>query len=171
LGDKPVGPGSSRNERLPSRGPICSVPEMRATSGVLVRVLGPEDGDVLANVAGGVFDQEVWPERSAEFLGDPRHHLAVAIEDGVVVGMASGVHYVRPDKAPELWINEVGVAPTHHRRGIGRQLLESLLDRARTLGCTEAWVLTDADNIAARALYTGAAGVESPALMYTFPLN
>lgn len=51
------------------------------------------------------------PTWSAEFLRDPRHHIAVAIEDGVVVGIASGVHYLHPDKPPELFVNEVGVAP------------------------------------------------------------
>jgi aminoglycoside 6'-N-acetyltransferase I len=60
----------------------------------------------------------------AEFLRDERHHLAVAIEDETVVGFASGVHYVHPDKPAELWINEVGVAPSHHRRGIGKPLLQ-----------------------------------------------
>ena len=57
---------------------------------------------------------------TAEFLADSRHHLAVAVDEGRVVGMASAVHYVHPDKPPELWINEVGVAPTHRGLGIGR---------------------------------------------------
>jgi len=42
---------------------------------------------------------------------DPRHHLVVAVEH-VVVGFCSAVDYIQPDKPPELWINEVGVAPT-----------------------------------------------------------
>ena len=36
----------------------------------------------------------------------------------------SAVHYVHPDKLrPELWINEVGVAASHRRRGLGTRLL------------------------------------------------
>lgn len=136
-----------------------------------MRVLGPADGDLLTRVADGVFDHDVSPRWSAEFLADPRHHLAVALDEGVVVGMASGVHYVHPDKAPQLWINEVGVAPSHHRRGIGRQLIEALVDRARALGCTEAWVLTEEENVAARALYEAAGGVASNAIMYTLPVR
>ena|SRR5690242_678177 len=133
---------------------------------ITVRVLGPADGAVLQWVAPGVFDGPVDARWSAEFLADPRHHLAVAIDDAVeggqVVGMASGVHYVHPDKAPELWVNEVGVAPTHQRRGIGRHVLRALLAHGRTLGCREAWLGTSYDNVAARRMYAAAGGVEEP---------
>ena len=129
---------------------------------------------MLHDVAPDVFDNAIDPRWTAEFFGDPRHHLAVAIDASRVVGMASAVHYVHPDKPPQLWINEVGVAPTHQGRGIGRHLIDTLLGHARTLGCTEAWVLTDdAENRAAHALYASAGGRPSPhgrVTMYTFPL-
>jgi hypothetical protein len=53
------------------------------------------------------------PVLTPQFLSDPRHHLAVAIDEGWVVGMASAVHYVHPDKAPQLFINEVAVTPPY----------------------------------------------------------
>jgi ribosomal protein S18 acetylase RimI-like enzyme len=137
-----------------------------------IRVLGPNDEAVLTRVAPGVFDHDVDPALSAEFLRDPRHHLAVALEDGTVVGFASGVHYVHPDKPAELWINEVGVAPTHQRRGLGRQLLGALFARARELGCREAWVLTSPANGSAVRLYESAGGSDmaDPPVMFTFRL-
>jgi len=137
---------------------------------VEVRVLGPGDAGVLARLAPEVFDRPVDARWCAEFLTDARHHLAVAVEDGVVVAMATAVNYVNPDKPPELWINEVGVAPTHHRRGIGKRLLQALFDRGRALGCGEAWVLTDDANTAARRLYASAGGAESAAVMVSFDL-
>ena len=141
---------------------------------VTIRILGPDDGVVLQNVATDVFDNPVDARWSAEFLADPRHHLAVAIDDesGQVVGMASGVHYVHPDKPPELWVNEVGVAPPYQGRGVGRRMLAALLAHARTLGCREAWVLTSYGNTAARHMYAGAGGVEEneAPLMITFAL-
>jgi hypothetical protein len=76
-----------------------------------VRLLGPGDAAVLDRVVEGVFDNPIDPLWRAEFFADPRHHLAVAIDGDLVVGMASAVHYVHPDKPPELWVNEVGVAP------------------------------------------------------------
>ena len=122
------------------------------------RILNADDAAVLDRVADGVFDGEIQPELAREFLGDLRHHLAVALDDGTVVGFVSGVHYVHPDKPAELWINEVAVAPTHVRRGIAQSLLRLLFDSGRALGCAQAWVLTDRDNIAAMRLYASVGG-------------
>ena len=138
---------------------------------VEIRMLGPHDAPVLRAVAPDVFDGPLDPELTAEFLADARHHMAVAIDEGVVVGMASGVHYVHPDKPAELWVNEVGVAPTHHGRGLGRRLMSALLAHARTLGCIEAWVLTHRENEAARRMYAAAGGMEADSpLMIAFAL-
>jgi ribosomal protein S18 acetylase RimI-like enzyme len=71
-----------------------------------------------------------------------------------------GWWWVHPDKPAELWINEVGVAPSHHRRGLGRQVVDALLDVGRAHRCRSAWVLTDRTNTAALALYRSAGGVE-----------
>ena len=138
-----------------------------------IHILQAGDASVLDQVADDVFDRPVDPVWSAEFLADPRHHLVVAIDDGIVVGMASGVHYGHPDKPPQLFINEIGVARSHQGRGIGRRVLDVLLERGRALGCSEAWVLTDESNSIARKLYAGAGGeIDSePAIMYTFPFS
>ena len=142
---------------------------------IAVRLLAAGEGAVLRAVAPEIFDGPIDPRWTAEFLTDPRHHLAVAIEGETVIGMASAVHYVHPDKAPQLFINEVGVASTHQGRGLGRRLLAALLEHGRSLGCTEAWVLTDdAENRAAHALYTRAGGRASPpgsVTMYSFDLS
>src|SRR3954462_15404003 len=126
-----------------------------------VRILESHEAAVLDHVARGVFDNDVDAQLTAEFFADPRHHLAVAIEDGVVVGMASGVHYVHPDKPAQLFINEVGVAPSHQRQGIGRRVLEVLLKRGRELGCPQAWVLTSRTNTAATRLYASLGGQDA----------
>jgi aminoglycoside 6'-N-acetyltransferase I len=128
----------------------------------IIRLLGPGDASVLDNVAPNVFDNAIDPRWTAEFRSDPRHHLAVAIDEGRVVGMASAVHYVHPDKAPQLFINEIAVAPSYQRQGIGRRLMERILERGRELRCREAWLGTEPSNTAARRLYTAAGGVEAP---------
>ena len=142
-----------------------------ATMPIEIRVLGADDAEILANVASDVFDGPVETRWSAEFFADERHHLAVALDDGCVVGMASAVHYVHPDKSPELWVNEVGVAESYQGQGIGQKLLAALFAHGRKLGCTEAWVLTEETNTAGRRLYARAGGVESAALMYSFSLD
>ncbi|MEO6526342.1 MAG: GNAT family N-acetyltransferase [Gemmatimonadaceae bacterium] len=136
-----------------------------------IQLLGPGDAHVLERVAPGVFDNEIDPIWTAEFLADPRHHLALALDEGVVVGMASGVHYVHPDKAPQMFINEVGIAPSHRGRGLGRQLVDRLVRHSIELGCTEAWVLTDRSNTVAQRLYAGAgASLPEDCIMYTIHL-
>ncbi len=138
---------------------------------VEVRLLGPGDAAVLDRVAEDVFDGPVRPDLAREFVGDDRHHLVVALDDGVVVGMVSAVHYIHPDKPAQLLINEVGVAPSHHRQGLGRQLLEAMLTHGRTLGCTAAWVSTEVSNAPARRLYASAGGNEETFLLYVFQLR
>ncbi|HEX9940224.1 MAG TPA: GNAT family N-acetyltransferase [Longimicrobium sp.] len=136
-----------------------------------IRMLGPDDATVLQRVADDVFDHAVDPRWAAAFLADARHHMLVALDDGVVVGMVSAVDYVHPDKAPQLWINEVGVAPSHQRRGIARRLLDAMLAHGRTLGCTEAWLGTEDDNEAANALYRSAGSKPEPFVLYSFDLQ
>ena len=138
-----------------------------------IRILQSGDKAILNSIAADVFDNALEPALVTEFLRDDRHHLAVAIEDGQVVGFASGVHYVHPDKPPELWINEVGVAPSHHRRGIGKAIMGALLQHAKSLGCKEAWVLTERSNRAAMHFYASAGGEEAEGdqVMFTFFLE
>lgn len=117
---------------------------------------------MLDNVADGVFDNAVDPRWRDEFFADPRHHLVVAMDGDVVVGMTSSVHYVHPDKAPQLFINEVGVAPAYQRQGIAKQMIAAMLEHGRALGCTEAWLGTEDDNTPANRLYLSADGKPDP---------
>ncbi|TVR97204.1 MAG: GNAT family N-acetyltransferase [Trueperaceae bacterium] len=125
-----------------------------------VRIVTAADAAVLDRLADDVFDHPVQPALLAAFLANPSNLLAVALSDEVVVGMASGIAYVHPDKPLQLFVNEVGVSARFHRRGIGTRLLRALLEHARALGCTEAWVVTEDENRAARALYGSIGGVE-----------
>jgi aminoglycoside 6'-N-acetyltransferase I len=143
------------------------------TSAVEVVLLGPGDEAVLRNVAPDVFDFPIQDTLAAEFLADPRHHIAVAVDRGTVVGFASAVHYLHPDKPAELWINEVGVAGTHRRRGLARRILHALLERGGELGCREAWVLADRGNEPALRLYGSVGGLRArdDVMMFTFRIG
>jgi ribosomal protein S18 acetylase RimI-like enzyme len=145
---------------------------MDLATALVVRPLGADDVGLLAHSATGVFDNPVKASLATEFLNDPRHHLVVAIDAGQVIGFVSAVHYVHPDKAAELWINEVSVAATHQNRSIGRQMLQNMLGLGRELGCKCAWVLTDRANAPAMRLYAAAGGVEepTPSVLFEFAL-
>jgi ribosomal protein S18 acetylase RimI-like enzyme len=138
-----------------------------------IRLLGPRDLHLLNNIAQDVFDDPIVESSAQEFLNDPRHRLVVALDHDVVVGFVSAVIYLHPDKpAPELWINEIGVTPTHQQQGIGKALMQAILDVAKQSGCTEAWVLTDRANLPAMAMYRSAGGEETlpDPTMFTFKL-
>jgi aminoglycoside 6'-N-acetyltransferase I len=139
---------------------------------ITVKVLGSGDAQLLDRVAPDVFDNPLVPLAARDFLSDPRHRLVVATDDELVIGFVSAVVYVHPDKpAPELWINEVGVAPTHQGQGIARRMIASALEAGRVAGCREAWVLTDASNRPAMRLYETCGGRASDGhVMFTFDL-
>ena len=137
---------------------------------ITIRLLDPDDADVLANVAEGTFDHEIDDRWTQIFFADPHSHLVVALDGDVVVGMVSCIDYVHPDKPPQLWINEVGVGTAYRQRGIATHLLGAALDLGRALGCTEAWLGTADDNAPARRLYERAGGVAEPFVLYSFPL-
>jgi ribosomal protein S18 acetylase RimI-like enzyme len=140
---------------------------------VEIRLLTVADLAVLDRVEDDVFDFAVRPVLAAQYLSTPGNLLAVAICSGVVVGMASAVAYLHPDKPLQLFINEVGVSDRMRGQGIGKRLMHTLLERGRTLGCTEAWVATEVNNKAARALYDAVAGTEDQdqAVVYTWKLS
>ena len=118
-----------------------------------------------------MFDYPISPELSAEFLADARHHIAAAIDDGNLVGFVFAVHYVHPDKSPELWINEVSIAEPYRGQGIAKRLLDAMLSHGGMLGCTEAWVLAEENNTAAQRLYASVAGTSRKITYFTFPLK
>jgi ribosomal protein S18 acetylase RimI-like enzyme len=140
---------------------------------ISIEVLDRDDLDILKNIDPDVFDDAIDLPRANEFLADPRHHLVVAIDNNLVIGFVSAVHYVHPDKPlPELWINEIGVAATHHRQGIGKRLMNTVFDIGRKLGCAGAWVLTDRDNTAAMSLYASVGdSVPTDHVMFSFDLE
>jgi len=139
-----------------------------------IRVLQAADTLVLQNVASGVFDDPIVLQAAQGFLNDPHHHLVVAIENGIVIGFASALHYLHPDKTrPEFWVNEVGVSPVHQNRGVGKALMQAFFDLARNLGCIEAWVLTERKNQLAMGFYKSLGGEEEQqdTVMFTFHLS
>lgn len=138
-----------------------------------IQLVTPETSSLLDGLDEDVFDQVLNPALLREYLSNSSNALFVALVNNKVVGMATGLTYVHPDKPRSLFINEVGVATTCQRQGIGKQLINSLLEWGKSQGCKEAWVATEPDNFAARSLYetTGGTVEEKPAIVYTYSLS
>jgi ribosomal protein S18 acetylase RimI-like enzyme len=138
-----------------------------------VMLLTARDLSVLERIEADVFDNPIELQWAAQYLSNPGNLLAVAVQQNVVVGMASAIAYLHPDKPLQLFINEVGVAERCQKQGVGRRLMDALLERGKLVGCTEAWVATEENNLAARALYGAAKGVQDQAraVVYTWTLE
>lgn len=136
-----------------------------------IKLASIEDLPAIEKVEAGLFDYAVKPERAREFLNDARHHLVLASHKHRIVGMASAIHYVHPDKDPALFITEVGVLEAYRNHGIGRTLVRKMWAHGRSLGCHEIWMATEHSNIPARKAYVAAGGVEDkePVVLITFP--
>ncbi len=127
-----------------------------------IRLVSSGNKEILDRIAPDVFDNPIDPPQFHAFLDDKRHIMFVAVDKGTVVGMASAVEYFHPDKNPQLWINEIGVASTHRMLGIGRGLVEAPLKEAKARGCVSAWLGTDIDNEPAQACFGSVPEGEPP---------
>ncbi|HVX80214.1 MAG TPA: GNAT family N-acetyltransferase [Devosiaceae bacterium] len=138
---------------------------------VTLHRLRPGEEAILARVAPEVFDEAVDRDRLARYFAAPGHLMLLAREGDLVVGQCAAVVHHHPDKPTELYVDELGTASTHRRRGIGRALLAAMFEWGRELGCEEAWLGTELDNEPANRLYRGfAPAADEPMQLYAFRL-
>jgi aminoglycoside 6'-N-acetyltransferase I len=130
----------------------------------------PGDEAAFERIAPEVFDAPIHPGRLAAYLREPGHLLLLAFDDGVVVGQCAAVLHRHPDKVTELYIDEVGTASTHRRRGIATRLVEAMFAWGRERGAEEARLGTELDNLEANGLYRKLGGKAEPMQYYEFAL-
>jgi ribosomal protein S18 acetylase RimI-like enzyme len=136
-----------------------------------IRRIGPGDAAVLGRVAEDVFDDDIDPGRVAAYLAEPGHLMVLAVAGGEVVGQARGMVQRHPDKPTELYIDNLGVTPGRRREGIATRLLDDLAAWAKAKGCEAAWVGTELDNEAARALYVARGSEAETFVLYFYPFD
>lgn len=88
-------------------------------------------------------------------LASPNGHVAIARgPDARAVGMATAQLVISTaEGAPSAWIEDVVVREDWRGRGLGRALLDAVLDWARARGAVRAQLLVDLDNAPALAFY------------------
>ncbi len=97
-------------------------------------------------------------QRGLELLiaQSPEHSVVMVARDDrrSAIAMASAQLAISTaEGAPSAWIEDVVVAPEYRRKGIGRALLQSLLDWAEAQGATRAQLLADQANEPALEFY------------------
>ncbi len=70
----------------------------------------------------------------------PANTLAQAIDTGLVFVAADGddeaVGFAMMDRrSDDLYLDQISVDPAHGRQGLGRRLMQAVMDHANTLGC------------------------------------
>ena len=140
-------------------------------SDVEIMRLTRSNANLLRNVAPAVFDEPVDPTRTAAYVETPGHFMLVAVCENTVFAQAAGVIHRHPDKCTELYIDEVGVAEEFRRKGLASHMVSELFTIGREMGCEEAWVGTEDDNVPARRLYESLGNsAPEPFVMYVYDL-
>ncbi len=133
----------------------------------MVEVRRLQSGDEAAAIA-GIHElkpaaerggQDASPEHMRRLLADDRNHLYVARVQGRPAGYLLAYRFPRIDRDREMvYLYEIDVVPEHRRQGIGTEMIRRLKADCRRRQVLKVWVGTEADNVAARALYesTGA---------------
>jgi ribosomal protein S18 acetylase RimI-like enzyme len=124
------------------------------------------DNASFTSIALDVFDEPIDARRLDDYLRTAGHMMVLAFDGDLVVGQCAGVIHRHPDKATELYVDEVGTASTHRRQGIARAMLAELFAWGRELGCEEAWLGTEFDNAEANALYRGLQPIEDNGIQF-----
>jgi GNAT superfamily N-acetyltransferase len=89
-------------------------------------------------------------------LQHPDHAIILVARDsnGCVFGMVTAQRvFSTAEGAPSVWIEDMVIDAPHRRRGIGRALLDHVLEWTRTVGATRAQLLVDLDNPPALEFY------------------
>jgi aminoglycoside 6'-N-acetyltransferase I len=112
-----------------------------------------DNSGLLDAIAQDVFDHAIAAERLDAFIAAPGHALFVAVDDREVVGHIRGIVHLQPDRASDLYIDNLGVSPVQQRQGIATRLIQALVAWGRAQGCTYVWVATEPNNDGGIAFY------------------
>ena len=123
---------------------------------------------LLDNVAPGVFDHAIDPERLKAYLAGPANWMCLALHEGLVVGMCMCVIHNHPDKPTELFLDEIGTGDDWRRQGIASALMQRVFERADAEGIEDIWLGTEPDNDAANGLYQKFKHEREDAIIYYF---
>lgn len=113
----------------------------------------PQNAHYFNNVTEDVFDENIKPAHLTTYLKSPNHIMYIAIHSEKIIGQVRAIIHQHPDRDDELYVDNLGVAPTYKRKGIATQLMHALYAESKTLGCTELWVATEVDNVEAKGFY------------------
>lgn len=135
--------------------------------GVVIRRLTPELASSFPAVADDVFDAAPTAEHLEKLALMPGHALFVAIGGETVVGQILAMIQFQADRAPQLYIDNLGVAPPFKRQGIAGDLFQAVMSWGKDCGCEQVWLATDVGNSEARGFYASLGFTREAADVYS----
>ncbi|MEO0878158.1 MAG: ribosomal protein S18-alanine N-acetyltransferase [Pseudomonadota bacterium] len=135
---------------------MTSAPVSADRRDVIIRQANVDDGAAIAGLEAAAFGSASWGAAGV-------HAALMRAENRALVGMTA--HRDRSEAvafgiwrlvADEAEILSIGVAPAERRRGLGRRLLQAVLETARRARATRLFLEVDSANTAAVSLYEAA---------------
>ena len=138
---------------------------------ITCRRMASGDEALVTKIAQDVFDGPIDRGQLETYLASPGHLMVLAFEADLVVGQCMAIVHHNPCKANELYIDELGTSSHHLRQGIATKMLHEIFAWAREMNCTEAWLATELENLAANRLYEKLGALKDTVRSYQFDLR
>ena len=126
--------------------------EARESDLLTIKKLTLELIEAMGNTEG--IDIKLIAENCQNLLSEANSHILVAEIEGVVAGFLNfTTRKTILHRGLSGLIDEIIIAKSYRGKGIGKQLLSSVIEKSRQLGCCEVEVSTEKTNIKAREFY------------------
>jgi ribosomal protein S18 acetylase RimI-like enzyme len=129
-----------------------------------IRRLGPTDATAVLR-ARALFDEDLDPSATRTYLEDERNIFLLAVEGDAPIGFLRGTGLIQlKSQRKQMFLYEIAVDEKRRGRGVGKALIEFLLQDCRERGFEEVFVFTDPANEPAVKLYRSTGAItETPA--------
>ena len=107
-------------------------------------------------------------------LDDDRSYLFAAVHENSVIGFALAYRFPSLYSSGYLaYLYDIGVSESYRRRGVGRLLIETVLEHLRLDDVKELWLGTGVDNQEGQGLFTATGAIKSDEAFndYTYYLS
>jgi ribosomal protein S18 acetylase RimI-like enzyme len=126
-----------------------------------IRPAGPDDLDAVLAILDHLYDEPTRPDPAKaratwdEILSQPGRIILLAEVDGTLAGTADMIIVPNLTRAARPWVSveNVVVAPTHRRQGIGRALFAEISTRATNAGAYKIQLMSAANRDPAHDFY------------------
>lgn len=130
---------------------------------ITYKTLDTKDIKLLQETVKVFRDQNIDEEKAPNFLNNPTNIVHVALDDDKVVGYVLAYRLNRMDNGKDiLIIFHLFVKEDHQRMGIGRTLMQRIIDYANSEPLHYALLITQTNNYKARKLYESLGGYNHP---------